>query len=106
MADSMIERVARELCAQWSNLDPDEPVASEGQFQIAGHPDKVKTDPVQAWMLFVEKAKTLISVMREPTDEMVNDGASSVREIGRETRAAVTDAWVAMIDSALAEDVL
>jgi hypothetical protein len=93
MADSMIERIARELCAQWSNLDADEVVLAEN----TGATEQSGT--VAAWTLFTERAKAILAAMREPEDGMVDAGFDAERD--EDGDMAPRTIWEAMVDEAL-----
>ena len=55
------------------------------------------------WPDKVEQARIVLAAIREPSDATVEAGSSKFRGIGTQTRPAVTEAWEAMIDAALAE---
>ncbi|GHH09315.1 hypothetical protein GCM10008023_05840 [Sphingomonas glacialis] len=92
MADTMIERIARVLCA-WNGEDPDEIVSATSGFQRQTF---AETPPgVAAWTRHTGRARTLLSVMREPTEQMLAAERLDV--------AMPELVWRKMIGSALGE---
>lgn len=82
MAESMIERIARQICIS-AQIDPNKYISeTETDLQLGRH---------SAWKAFRHEARAILAVMREPTAAM--------------TQAAPNGAsgWPAMIDAALAE---
>jgi hypothetical protein len=73
----MIEKVARAICKTHSAFDPD-----------------TLTDGVAAWKYYVPEARAAIAAMREPTDEIIREAGQSQHE-----------AYQAIIDAALKENV-
>jgi hypothetical protein len=100
----MIERVARALCFQ-DDTDPDR--KNEFEIKVFGRE--------KMWTYYVPEAKAAIEAMREPTDDMLYDGAEShVRYYDEVTEpecrgadpmerdiAQLHDAYDAMISTAL-----
>lgn len=81
MTDTMIERVARRL----AQLEVGEGERLADAF----------------WHQFIGDARSVLTAMREPTEAMI-EAAYAVEPDGRVP--ALSDAWTAMIDAALAED--
>jgi hypothetical protein len=82
MAESMIERIARQICIS-AQIDPNKYISeTETDLQLGRH---------SAWKAFRNEARAILAAMREPTAAMAQaapNGASG---------------WPAMIDAALAE---
>jgi hypothetical protein len=74
---TMIEKVARAICKTHGAFDPD-----------------ALTDGVAAWKYYVPEARSAIAAMREPTDEIIREAGQSQHE-----------AYQAIIDAALKENV-
>lgn len=91
--NEMVERVARHLCD-----DDNDMVYAADDFPPAasGYPEA----PV--WTLYVDEARALIGLMREPTPAMVSAGESTTCDHG-ESNCGARNAWEAMIDAALAD---
>lgn len=93
MAVTMIERIARLLCAREGG-DPDE--VRHGELHAAGR-------TWLGWQAHASEARGLLAAMREPTEAMAQVGGN---EIPRESECLAEDAadiWRAMIDEELAE---
>jgi hypothetical protein len=83
MTDSMVERVARALCA------------STGSSELV---------VAHSWRAFEAHARAALAAMREPTDEMLHAGFladEDDRMNGGEGIEPLKSAWQAMIDEAL-----
>ncbi len=95
MTDSMVERVARAICAATN-------IAMEGVTEVVlDNPDFVipahkRTDgkALPRWQLYVPKARAAIAAMREPTEAMID-------ATGSDWGSQLEDNWQAMIDEAL-----
>jgi len=84
MADSMIERIARQICIA-AQIDPNKYISeTETTFQLGRH---------SAWKAFRDEARAILTVMREPTAAMTQAAPGGFGASG----------WPAMIDAALAE---
>lgn len=92
MSHSMIERVARMICANQGG-DPDAITYGEGAAW-----GKSWT----GWQAYANEAREIIAAMREPTDDMVDAGEATADRPCLCMSARY--AWRAMIDEALAED--
>jgi hypothetical protein len=94
MAETMIERVAKALCAQAVANDRDD----------GGKLGLVEWDLCEEGgrMDYRSEARAAIAAMRKPTDAMVEAGQATECEHG-EMNCGAAAAWQAMIDAALAE---
>lgn len=81
MADTMIERVAREM----AQLE-----IGEGETVADGF-----------WRQYIGDARKILSAMREPTESMMVD---AIEYEALNSRATSRNVWSAMIDAALAEE--
>ena len=105
MTQSMIERVARELCTI-AGQDPDElayPVMGF-QTQVRSEP-RSPSDRVPTWMRFRPAAYQVISAMREPTSAMKICIPETDRDGFDQSKVRPAFAWQVMIDAALVEKV-
>jgi len=95
MAETMIERVARHLCEREGG-DPDE--VRHGEGHASGR-------TWTGWQAYASDARAIITVIREPTEEMVEAGCGSWTRNCECTLGQITKAqWQAMSDAALAEE--
>lgn len=95
-ADSMIERVARELCAQEGG-DPDRICHGEGKSA-----DKTYSE----WRAYTSNARAVLTAMREPTEGMHDAGVAVTenQSIAHDKPLpTLRNCYRAMIDAALAE---
>jgi hypothetical protein len=97
MPETMIERVARALCAAL-NAHPDERIVLPSSFQTSAPSDPAPALRTQAqWEMFVPHVTAILTAMREPTDDLAEAALSAWREgIGP------VDLYKIMIDAALA----
>jgi hypothetical protein len=94
---TMIERIARALCCE-AHIDPDKSVMKSG-----GSGDG---DRQVAWMALRKQARTILTVMRQPTGAMLSTHATTIngerRIIGNgPDHHSAEEIWHAMIDAAL-----
>lgn len=82
--DSMIERVARAICAS-AKIDPDKTVLKSSFGSADRHP---------AWTDFRTQARSILEAMRDPTSAMLRKAPSAYAD----------DDWHAMIEAALGEE--
>lgn len=91
MTETMIERVARSLCARHYRDRYGKPSSDPHvQMNVDGN-----------WHLFSEDARAAIEAMREPTDIMQSAGCQAIYHSDRDWRANA--AYRAMLDAALGE---
>ena len=102
MADTMIERVAREMFRQRRR--------DQGAAYFGGQ-DEVETDWRTVKSLYIADARAIIAAMREPTDAMTKAGGETAPwsyELGINDgftpESAAAGVWEDMIDAALAEE--
>lgn len=103
---TMIERVARYLCASLSNLGPDDPIPVRQGFQVYVAADPPADGTMPAWRGWMRIASELLAAMREPTEAMVSAGNKSkpynvTGYCEGKIHPVVQRAWPAMIDAAL-----
>jgi len=96
-----IERAARALCTL-DRKDPDT-VSGPGLQKSVALDLRKPGEGHFAWEEYVSEVLAVLRAIREPSEKMVEEGSSRFRDIGLQTRPAVTDAWHAMIDTAQAE---
>lgn len=98
----MVERVARKM-AQLDKRDPDAHPESEyksGDFI----PDIAWPDDHKIWMTYAWKARSIIKIMREPTEAMTLVGRIVVNNLSPGAKLTLEGAnYRAMIDAALAK---
>lgn len=89
MRDNMIERVARYIC----KASYQDNVAPEGG-DVQAHVDGM-------WVAWIDEARELLELMREPTDLMVDAGLDT--DPDEDGDLTPRDIWPAMINAALRE---
>lgn len=105
-SESMVERVARGLCEQ-DGHDPDAIVSITVISGRIGFP-QVPSSTSQAWEKYVERARTVIEAMREPTGAMTVAATKVMPTYPRSQPGSsifddIADEWRAMISAALGE---